>query len=248
MSILFQWLTADWRTLMAHPWGEICLVCLAALSGMLVGIERERKEKPTGTRTLSLVCLGAAAFTLYSASDAHVAAQVVSGVGFLGAGAIIHSRYGVIGLTSAATIWSVAAIGMTFGRGYAGGGLALSLLVLLMLTVISSLERRWIGRCKMADMLVVYLPAGGKTLVKLEGMLDEVPGPGLAIRDHGPGPDKESEQIVLHHCTSHQHHREILSRVAEVPEVLAMIRPVREIHAGHKDMAEQLQTKDAARG
>jgi putative Mg2+ transporter-C (MgtC) family protein len=216
--------------------------------GILIGIERERKEKPTGTRTLSLVCVGAAVFTGYSSSDAHVAAQIVTGVGFLGAGAIIHSRFGVLGLTSAATIWSVAAIGMTFGRGYAGGGLALTLLVLLMLTVISNLERGWIGRCKMADTRVVYLPAGGKTLVKLEGLLDEVPSPGLAIKDHGPGPDDASEQIVLHHCTSHQHHREILSRVAEVTEVLAMIRPVREIHAGHKDQAEHLQTKDAARG
>ena len=97
---------------------------LAAVLGAVIGVERAFSGKAAGLRTNILICLGAAVFTLVSrqmlseeGSVARIAAQVVTGVGFLGAGAIIRDRAGVHGLTTAATIWLVAAIGMACGAG-----------------------------------------------------------------------------------------------------------------------------------
>ena len=98
---------------------------LAAALGAAIGYQRERVGKPAGLRTHVLICLGAALFTVASsygfgvATDpARVAAGIVTGIGFLGAGAIIRSGEGIVaGLTTAATIWVVAAIGLAAGAG-----------------------------------------------------------------------------------------------------------------------------------
>ena len=96
---------------------------IALICGIAVGLERELSGKSAGLRTNVLICIGAAIFTIISRklgtaadlSQARVAAQIVTGVGFLGAGAIIQDRGGVHGLTTAATIWLVASIGMACG-------------------------------------------------------------------------------------------------------------------------------------
>ncbi len=108
-------------------------VVSALLAGGLVGFERERKGKPAGFVTNVLVCVGAASIAIIQSlivrdtliydypvkSDpGRLIAQVVSGVGFLGAGAILHEKGSVKGITTAATIWVVAAIGIAFGMGY----------------------------------------------------------------------------------------------------------------------------------
>ncbi len=98
---------------------------LATTLGAIIGFQRERAKKPAGLRTHILICLGAALFTATSiygfgpASDpARVAAGVLVGIGFLGAGAIIRTNEGIVaGLTTAATIWAVAAIGLAAGAG-----------------------------------------------------------------------------------------------------------------------------------
>jgi len=97
---------------------------LAAIFGAAVGYEREQAEKPAGMRTLALISLGAAAFTLVSvygfgvgADPSRVAAQVVTGIGFLGAGAILRLGLTVRGLTTAASIWAMAAVGVAVGAG-----------------------------------------------------------------------------------------------------------------------------------
>ena len=96
---------------------------LAAIFGGAIGYEREQAEKPAGLRTLMLVCVGAALFTLISvfgfekADPARVAAQVVTGIGFLGAGTILRTGVSVQGITTAASIWVTAAVGMSLGVG-----------------------------------------------------------------------------------------------------------------------------------
>lgn len=102
--------------------GDIFSIVLAVVLGAAIGIEREFSGKAAGLRTNVLICLGAAAFTIISKRMAggddsltRIAAQVVTGVGFLGAGAIIQDRGGVHGLTTAATIWFVASLGMACG-------------------------------------------------------------------------------------------------------------------------------------
>ena len=113
---------------------------VAMLLGSVVGYERERTGKPAGVRTQGMVGLGAALFTVVSlhgfgaaADPTRVAAQVVTGIGFLGAGAILHERGGVHGLTTAASLWVTAATGLAVGVGMIWMSLVTTLLVFLLL-------------------------------------------------------------------------------------------------------------------
>jgi putative Mg2+ transporter-C (MgtC) family protein len=98
---------------------------MACAMGAVVGIEREWRHKASGLRTNMLICMGAALFTMLSAviagdnssNKGQIASNIVQGIGFLGAGLILHTRSRVLGLTSAATVWVVAAIGMACGGG-----------------------------------------------------------------------------------------------------------------------------------
>jgi putative Mg2+ transporter-C (MgtC) family protein len=109
---------------------------LAALLGAFVGIEREIRGYPAGVRTIALVALGSALFTEVSSltgEEDRIAAGIVTGIGFLGAGVIFREGYTVRGITTAATIWSAAAVGMAVGRElYLAAGLG-SLLIFVLL-------------------------------------------------------------------------------------------------------------------
>ncbi len=116
---------------------KIALALVSLVCGALVGAEREKKHKPAGLRAMTLVSLGSAVFTMVSFAAAgeqgdrgRIAAQIVTGIGFLGAGAIVQGPLGIAGLTTAATIWAVAAMGMVIGAGYPVGGLILSVVIL----------------------------------------------------------------------------------------------------------------------
>jgi len=105
-------------------WHMFVRVALAAALGTLLGYEREHEGKPAGMRTHGMVGVGAALFTIVSlhgfggtGDPARVAAQIVTGVGFLGAGAILHHRDSIRGLTTAATLWVTAALGTAVGTG-----------------------------------------------------------------------------------------------------------------------------------
>jgi len=108
---------------MLLQWTDVIKLLLAVLIGGLIGAEREFRDKAAGLRTIMLICVGATLFTMFSLKlggkddPARVAANVVSGVGFLGAGAILRDRRQVIGLTTAATIWLAAALGVGIGSG-----------------------------------------------------------------------------------------------------------------------------------
>lgn len=113
---------------------------VAVVLGALVGYERERAGKPAGVRTHGMVSLGAALFAVVSlhgfggAGDpGRVAAQIVTGIGFLGAGAILHERGSIQGLTTAASLWVTAAIGLSVGVGMVLMSVATAALVFLLL-------------------------------------------------------------------------------------------------------------------
>ena len=117
-----EWIVA----MQSFGWESMVQVLVAALLGGLIGLEREWRGRDAGLRTNMLIAMGSCLFTVISihgfplqgsaAQDtARVAAQIVTGVGFLGAGALIHTRGHTKGLTTAATIWMVAAIGMAVG-------------------------------------------------------------------------------------------------------------------------------------
>lgn len=128
-------------------WVTFLKVVLAAVLGGVVGLEREWHGRPAGLRTNILIAMASCLFTILSvqgfplhgnAQDTgRVAAQIVSGVGFLGAGALLHNRDKVKGLTTAATVWLVAAVGMTV----AVGGYALAIFTTLVATAVLQLLR-----------------------------------------------------------------------------------------------------------
>jgi putative Mg2+ transporter-C (MgtC) family protein len=124
---------------------------VAALCGAMIGLERELRHKPAGFRTNILICAGA---SMYMAAGAllfqhdsgadptRIAAQVATGIGFLGAGCIIQDGLRVTGLTTAATIWIVAAIGLVSGAGYPILALLSAVMVLITLAILGSIEAR----------------------------------------------------------------------------------------------------------
>ena len=134
---------------------DVISIFLAAFLGAAIGMERELSGKSAGLRTNVLICLGAAVFTIISkrmdavteGSTTRIAAQIVTGVGFLGAGAVIQDRRGVHGLTTAATIWLVASIGMACGAGYHDLAAISTLIVIVVL----------VGLLKLAKPLARYV-------------------------------------------------------------------------------------------
>ena len=132
------------------PLKELLLrLALAATLGMSIGIERELRRKPAGLRTNTLIALGSALFTIVSlelarvyggGSPDRIAAQIVTGIGFLGGGAIMRSGSEVHGLTTAATAWVNAAIGMAAGMGNYSAALVGTILTLGVLVVLPPIE------------------------------------------------------------------------------------------------------------
>ncbi len=123
----------------------------ASFLGGMIGWEREKFNKPAGLRTNMLVCLGTALIIIYAENSfpvqdswARVASGVITGIGFLGAGAIMQSRKGIRGLTTAATIWVVAIIGMAVGGGQLIAAIASTIIVLAIL-FFSSIEEKVIS-------------------------------------------------------------------------------------------------------
>ncbi len=147
-----EWLAGLPAWLEAPTLGRLAL---ALALGTAMGLEREMRGKPAGLRTVMLITVGAALFTeaslfaaglrshdLVRADPARIAAQIVSGIGFIGAGTILVHRGNVVGLTTAATLWVAAAIGMSVGLGQYVVAVGATVFVLLTLTVIGWIEHR----------------------------------------------------------------------------------------------------------
>jgi len=216
-----EWLTGNWYMLAPREISLTLLAAAAAVAGSMVGIDRELKEKPAGLRTMTLVCLGAAVFSMVSISlsgdPGRVAAQVVTGIGFLGAGAIIRGSQGVTGMTTAASIWMVAAIGMVIGIGHGGAGLALSLGTLVLLRGFARLERRYLGACSHELATVRFDPGDGKAQVIIEDLLD-AQGVDASRWKLSMTTDGYAE-LQVDFCVAHRHHDDFLARLAALPEV-----------------------------
>ena len=123
---------------------------LAAVLGGAIGLEREFRHRPAGLRTNLFICFGSAMYTIlslklageFSGDHTRIAAQIIPGIGFIGAGSIIHARSGITGLTSAATLFVVASIGMACGGGLYAPAVFATVLILLSLVVLGGMESR----------------------------------------------------------------------------------------------------------
>lgn len=184
---------------------------LSALLGSVIGFERERIEWAAGLRTHMLVCVGATLFMLVSAfgfadvlsnrnvilDPSRIAAQVVSGIGFLGAGTIIFRREVIRGLTTAASLWAVAAIGLSVGGGLYSAAISTTVLVLVILFGLKPIERRlFASRRPQVIALVV-----NRQEINIREIESAVEGAGLQLRQiliqPGDSPEKEQFQIMI---------------------------------------------------
>ncbi len=129
----------------------IVRLVLAAFLGGVIGLEREIKHKPAGLRTNMFICFGSAMFTIlsvrlaaeFTGDHTRIAAQIIPGIGFIGAGSILHSRGSVSGLTTAATIFVVASIGMAAGGGLYLAAIFATMVILVALHLLGWLEQRF---------------------------------------------------------------------------------------------------------
>ena len=220
----WRYVTEDLRAFLSTPWLQMVLALTSVICGAIVGAEREKREKPAGLRTLILVCLGATGFTLASfaftttsGDSGRVAAQIVTGIGFLGAGAILHGSGMIRGMTTAATIWATAATGMIVGIGYAGAGLALSVLVRLVLSAALAFEVRALGDIRESRIELVFDPNGGKTRVQIEKIMEDFHL--HAPLDLGETASDGTVRATLNCRLARHHHREFLNEITRLPEV-----------------------------
>jgi putative Mg2+ transporter-C (MgtC) family protein len=169
---------------------DLMLRLLVALAlGAIVGLERERQERAAGLRTVTMVSLGSCLFTIIGAygfantDPSRVAAQIVTGIGFLGAGTIFLRKDLVRGLTTAATIWAVAAIGMAAGTArYFEAGFT-TLLILGVLMVLKPIEKRFFKRPSEAQVSVI-IPRHDGEIEEVRAALGALGAFPLSIRIH----------------------------------------------------------------
>jgi putative Mg2+ transporter-C (MgtC) family protein len=192
-------------------WGEVLVrVVLAGALGGAIGAEREIREREAGLRTHMLVAVGAALFTIVSAyawgdfefstrngitfDPTRIAAQVVTGIGFLGAGAIIRQGLSVRGLTTAASLWVVAAIGMASGAGYYSAAVITTVLVLVSLWPLRIVAHRIFERIRPGELrLEVELKPSESPSV----LLDALESQGVAVRAFELEDARDRRRVVL---------------------------------------------------
>jgi putative Mg2+ transporter-C (MgtC) family protein len=175
-------MSSAWRELVEQLRLELFVqLLMAVVLGGAVGLERELKGKPAGLRTTILITVGATIFTVLSyrmgagmgagvGDPGRIAAQVLTGVGFIGAGTILHMRGAVTGLTSAATIWVVAAIGMAVGARAYIEALGATLLVMLVLAGLGPVEG-FLARQATRSHLIIHCRPEASALDELEALV-----------------------------------------------------------------------------
>ena len=204
------------RAEFSAAWSPILRLVLAALLGGVIGLDRERTGKPAGLRTNMLICVGAALLTELSlriaaggwaggrqADPARIAAQIVSGIGFLGAGTILQSRGHVIGLTTAATMWAVAAIGMAVGGGEAMLAIIATVIVVITLRFLPRLENQLATNPRVDQRIRLELEPDPAALPRIERLLADC---GLSVE--GLDVTRREDRLFVRYST-HGKEREL---------------------------------------
>lgn len=185
------WVIDDWHLMFR--------LLLSVILGGLIGFERERKNHAAGLRTHTLVCMGSCLImilSIYGFTDfigqpnvnrdpARLAAQAITGIGFLGAGTIMFTGKSITGLTTAASLWVVMAIGLAVGAGFYFPAAACAVLALLVLWGLNILERRYVNQTK-EHLITLSVDADLITLEQLQGMLREKDAKLLRIQYEEP--------------------------------------------------------------
>ena len=213
-------------------WEALGRLAVAGGLGALVGFERELRDREAGIRTHLLVSLGSALFTIVSAYGFHaflasgasvvradptrIAAQIVTGIGFLGAGAIIRQGLSVRGLTTAATLWVVAAIGLAAGAGYYSAALVTTVLVLVSLWPLRLLAHRIFLRFRPDRGRLLVDLAPGRSAAPILAAVEEVGGRIESLSIMG---DEERRSVAVEVDLTEEARRETTSAVSELEGV-----------------------------
>lgn len=158
---------------------QIFRIVLAIILGACIGFEREKYGRPAGLRTHMIVCVAStlamlvSIFGFSSGDPARLAAQVISGIGFIGAGTIIRGDKDITGITTAATIWICAIIGLSCGAGYYFGAIMTTLLVLFILSGFVKIESRLSRKRKSGSTLTVVIKDSENSMDKIKEFLNE---------------------------------------------------------------------------
>ena len=209
-------------------WHVVARLAAAGGLGAAIGFERELRDREAGIRTHLLVSLGSALFTIVSAYGFHeflasgssvvradptrIAAQIVTGIGFLGAGAIIREGLSIRGLTTAATLWVVAAIGMACGAGWYGPALITTLFTILALGPLRIAAYRWMGRLKPEENRLTVELKEGQPVGPFLALLDDIQHFELT-EEH----DRRVLQLELKHIDE-----ELVSRLSDLDYVIGV--------------------------
>ncbi|MGA2622523.1 MAG: MgtC/SapB family protein [Bacteroidota bacterium] len=201
----------------------------AVVCGAIIGVERERRGKPAGFRTMTLICLGSTIYMLIGEfcyqrfnipgiDPTRIAAQVVTGIGFIGAGAIIQSRGTITGMTTAATIWVVAGIGLIIGAGFPWIGFICTFVVLGTLILLHKLEPKLLGSCRFVRCEVVFVDDGGRTRAELAVIFSEHDFDFAKFDVQKV--DHKTSRLTFSFCTTHPSHHRFLSELWRTPGII----------------------------
>ena len=203
--------------------GAIPRLLAASVLGGLIGLEREYKRRSAGVRTNLLICLGAAFFTLLSAvlagdaspNKGQVASNIVQGVGFIGAGLILHNRSRISGLTSAATVWVVASIGMACGAGLLVVAAIATVIVIIALELVGILERR----ASIKIYSLIYEARGADQTAMLQSILDVMDKAGERLADFASNTVGEMQRISFTLIATKRQHERIRGKLLSEPAI-----------------------------
>lgn len=201
---------------------DMISMLMSILCGGIIGFEREYRSKSAGFRTIVLISLGSTIFTIVSGhgtdADDRIAANIITGIGFIGAGVIFKDQISVRGLTTAAVIWTSAAIGMTTGIGYHALALIFTLITLTILLMINRVEKIIAGMRKQKTVSVTFRNPDFDQIIRLEEKLasDNLMIERLEV-------SKYDDQIIVMWLVSgkKEYLRDLDSSLAQIPEIIS---------------------------
>ncbi len=206
--------------------GAFSRLLVACLLGGLIGLEREAKRKAAGVRTNLLISMGSAFFTLLSAvlagdgnpNKGQVASNIVQGIGFLGAGLILHNRSRISGLTSAASVWVVASIGMACGAGLYATAVLATAIVVVALEIVGILERR----ASIKIYPLVYEARGHDHTAMLQSILDAMDKAGERLANIDSDTVGELQRVSFTLTATKKQHARLHTQLIAEPAIEAL--------------------------
>jgi putative Mg2+ transporter-C (MgtC) family protein len=201
---------------------------LAAFLGGIIGLERELKRRPAGLRTNMFICFGSAMFTILSTELAgewgvgdhtRIAAQIIPGIGFIGAGSILHDKGGVSGLTTAATLFVVASIGMAAGAGMYLLAIFATMLIYLALHLLGLLERQLNLKPLSMNYIIVSDKTADDLVAEVNAILEDQ---GKEMQAMRLGRSGEKEKLVFRVDGTRHEHKQLMATLRQSADLSSL--------------------------